>query len=126
MTDLTPEIPAGRQLIQGYGEGHFRIGGVLHQGSVIVLAERTLSWPVATLAEVTLESLDAVTHARPGVEILLIGCGRQPAPLKSPLRNALKKIGIGLELMDTGAACRTYNVLLSEERRVAAALIAIR
>jgi uncharacterized protein len=126
VTDSTPEIPAGRQLIQGYGEGHFRIGGVLHRGSVIVLAERTLPWPIATLAEATLESLEAVARARPKVEILLLGCGRQSAPLRSPLRAELKKMGIGVELMDTGAACRTYNVLLSEDRHVAAALIAIR
>ncbi|HYB09488.1 MAG TPA: Mth938-like domain-containing protein [Alphaproteobacteria bacterium] len=126
MTDLTPQIPAGRQLIEGYGEGQFHVGGVLHKGSIIVLALRTLPWPVATVAEVTLESLDPVTSAEPKVEILLIGCGRQPAPIKSPLKYSLKNLGVSVELMDTGAACRTYNVLLSEERHVAAALIALR
>ena len=125
MTDLTPHIPAERQLIQAYGEGHFRVSGVVHKGSVIVRPERTISWPITALVDVTLESLDLVVSAEPKVEILLLGCGRRPAPLKTTLRGALKACGIGVELMDTGAACRTYNVLLSEDRHVAAALIAI-
>jgi len=125
VTDLTPHIPAERQVIQAYGEGHFRVSGIVHKGSVIVLPERTILWPVVALTDVTLESLEAVVTADPKVEILLLGCGRQPAPLKTALRGALKKSGIGVELMDTGAACRTYNVLLSEDRHVAAALIVI-
>ena len=57
------------------------------------------------------------------IELLLLGCGRRMAPPPSGLRQALRQAGIVLEVMDTGAACRTYNVLLSEERRVAAALL---
>jgi len=124
--DLTPLIPANRQLIQAYGEGRFRISNVVHQGSVIVLPERALAWPVDALAAVTLDSLSSVLAAEPKVELLLLGCGSRPAPLKSELRVSLRARGIVLELMDTGAACRTYNILLAEERRVAAALIAIR
>jgi uncharacterized protein len=91
-----------------------------------VLPERALAWPVDALAAVTLDSLASVLAAEPKVELLLLGCGSRPAPLKSELRASLRVRGIVLELMDTGAACRTYNVLLAEERRVAAALIAIR
>ena len=123
--DLTPIIPAERQVIQAYGDGHFRISGAVHDGSVIVLPERTLAWPVTAAAGLTLESLAGVLAAEPRVELLLIGCGREAAPVPAELRAALRARGIVTEVMDTGAACRTYNILLAEERRVAAALIAI-
>ena len=76
-----------------------------------------------TAAEgVSIASLEA---ALGGIDILLVGCGPRFAPPPDVLRAGLKARGIALEWMDTGAACRTFNVLLAEERRVAAALIAI-
>lgn len=123
--DITPIIPAERQVIQAYGDGHFRISGVVHEGSAIVLPERTLAWPATAIAELTLASLEGVVAAEPRVELLLVGCGRAPAPIAAELRAALRARGIVVEAMDTGAACRTYNVLLAEGRRVAAALIAV-
>lgn len=123
--DFTPIIPAERQVIQAYGDGHFRISGVVHEGSVIVLPERTLAWSAKATVGLTLDSLAGVVAAEPRVELLLIGCGHGPAPIAAELRAALRARGIVVEVMDTGAACRTYNVLLAEERRVAAALIAI-
>jgi uncharacterized protein len=119
------EEPTGRQVIQGYQEGGFRIAGVRHEGSVLVLPDRTLAWPVSGLDQVTVESLGPIRAAEPAVEILLLGCGRCFAMASAELRQALREEGIGLEPMDTPAACRTYNVLLAEERRVAAALIAL-
>ncbi len=123
--DVTPIIPAERQVIQAYGDGRFRISGVVHEGSVTVLPERTFAWPAAAMAGLTLESLKNVLAAEPRVELLLVGCGREPAPIAAELRAALRARGIVVEAMDTGAACRTYNVLLAEGRRVAAALIAV-
>jgi len=123
--DITPIIPAERQVIQAYGDGHFRISGVVHEGSVIVLPERTLAWPATALAGLTIESLEGVLAAEPRVELLLVGCGREPGPIAADLRAALRARGIVVEVMDTGAACRTFNVLLAEGRRVAAALIAV-
>jgi uncharacterized protein len=123
--DFIREQPPGRQLIQGYQEGGFRIAGVRHQGSVLVLSDRTLAWPVRGLDQVTLESLAPIRAAEPTVEILLLGCGRRFAMAPPALRQALRDQGIALESMDTPAACRTYNVLVAEERRVAAALIAL-
>jgi uncharacterized protein len=123
--DITPLIPVERQVIQSYGNGRFRISDVVHEGSVIVLPERTVAWPVAAWAALTLESLAAVVEAEPSVELLLLGCGTRAAPLKSEIRAALRSRGVVSEPMDTGAACRTYNVLLSEARRVAAALVAV-
>jgi len=123
--EITPDIPQDRQVIESYGEGRFRISGRAHEGSVLVFPDRTLAWPVTAMAELSMETLAEVVAARPPVEILLIGCGAKLALLPGPLRQALRAQGIGCDTMDTGAACRTYNVLLAEARRVAAALIAL-
>jgi len=123
--DLTPEIPIGRQLIQAYREGGFTIGGIRHDGSVLVLPDRTVAWPIFALDEVTIESLQPVLGAAPAVEILVLGAGRQFAMVSASFRSELKDAGVVIESMDTRAACRTFNVLLAEDRRVAAALIAL-
>ena len=123
--DITPLIATGRQLIQRYGEGGFRVAGEDYPGSVMVLSEVTLPWDVQDAGEISLASLSAVLGAVPAPEILLVGCGpRFTAPPKE-LRAGLREKGIVLEWMDTGAACRTFNVLLAEERAAAAALIAV-
>lgn len=123
--DITPPIPARRRLIQGYGGGAFRISGSVHPGSVIVFPEDVMAWPVAALAEVTEASFASVFAVPASVELLLIGCGPRLAPLAPEALAALRRAGIRAELMDTGAACRTYNVLMAEDRRIAAALIAV-
>jgi uncharacterized protein len=120
--ELTPLVPAGRQVIERYGPSGFRIAGVIYRGSVLVFPDLTLPWAVASAASVTAESLAPVV-AHGGVQILLLGLGRTMAMMPLPLRDALRAAGIVLEPMDTGAACRTYNVLLAEDRRVAAALL---
>jgi uncharacterized protein len=121
--DITPLVGQGRQLIQGYGDGGFRVAGKVHRGSVLVFAERTLAWPVVTADAVTVASLPAADLA--DVDILLVGCGDRFVAPPPPLGPDLKALGVALEWMDTGAACRTFNVLLSEDRRAAAALIAV-
>lgn len=123
--DITPLIPAGRQVIEGYGDGGFRISGVRHDGSVLLFPTQVLPWTIRAFAEVTLESLEPVVAAAADVDLLLLGCGPSLQLVPAALRRALKGAGIVVEPMDTGAACRTYNVLLGEERRVAAALIAV-
>jgi uncharacterized protein len=123
--DVTPIVPAGRQLIQGYETGGFRIAGIRHTGSVLVLPERTLAWPVSGPEQITAESLAPIRAAEPAVEILVLGCGARFVMIPADLRAALKAAGIAVEAMATGAACRTFNLLLAEDRRVAAALIAL-
>jgi uncharacterized protein len=123
--EITPEIPPGRQVIDSYGPGRFRISDATHAGSVLVFPERTLAWPVTAMAGLSLDSLSPVLTADPAVEILLIGCGPRLVPVPGDLRSALRARGIGCDAMDTGAACRTFNILLAESRRVAAALIAL-
>ena len=124
--DLSPLVPSGRQMIESYGEGRFRVTGTVHAGSVIVFPDRTLAWPVAELAEVTAESLEPILARRDTVEVVLLGCGARLVQIPSGLRQILRSSGLALEPMDTGAACRTYNVLAAEDRRVVAALIAVR
>ncbi len=121
--DITPFIPADRQLIQAYGDGGFRISGIRHEGAVLVFPGRTLAWDVAAFSAVTADSLALVLEAEPKVEILLLGSGGRMLLPSPDLRRHFRAQGVVLEAMDTGAACRTYNVLLAEERRVAAALL---
>jgi uncharacterized protein len=119
--DVTPLVPKDRQVIDSYSAEGFRVSGTLHKGAVIVLPDAIHAWPVARLEAVTLESLAPVLAA--GARILLLGCGRHMAPMPAALRQALREAGVVVDAMDTGAACRTYNVLLAEDRRVAAALL---
>lgn len=114
-----------RQVIEGYGGGGFRIGGAVHRRSVLVFADRTVAWDVSDMAEVSAENLAAVGRADPPVEVLLLGCGVRAKVVPRALREALRADGVVIEAMDTGAACRTFNLLMAEGRRAAAALIAV-
>jgi uncharacterized protein len=122
--ELTRVAPEGRQLIQAHREGGFTIAGVRHEGSVLVLPDRTVPWPIRELAAVTLESLAPIIAVATSVDILILGAGARFGLPGRDLRQALRAHGIVIEAMDTRAACRTFNVLLAEDRRVAAALIA--
>ena len=123
--EVTPIVAAGRQVIEAYRPGRFRISGIDHDTSVIVTPERTLPWTGVEIARLGIADFAAVIAADPPVDVLLIGCGKLMAPLPRAVRDGLREAGIGADAMDTGAACRTYNVLMSEDRRVAAALIAL-
>ena len=123
--DATPKPAGGRQVIESYGGGGFKVAGARHHGSIIVLPDRTIAWPVATVADVSVASLDLLVQQPGGTRILIVGCGSVFALQPEGLDVALRAAGITLEWMDTGAACRTFNVLLLDDREVAAALIAI-
>jgi uncharacterized protein len=123
--DITPQVAGSRMLMQGYGDGGFRIAGDRFEGSQIIFPERTCPWPATSLAGITLESLNAVIKNSSHIDILIVGCGQEFQPVPDDLRDDLKKHGIVLEWMDTPAGCRTFNVLLVEERPIAAALLAI-
>ena len=115
----------GRAPIDAYGSGGFRFAAMSHRGSILCLPSAVLAWHVHSMAELTAADLAPVIAEHADIDFLLLGTGpRQilPAP---EIRTALAAAGIGLEVMDTGAAARTYNVLLEEGRHVAAALIAV-
>ena len=121
--EAIPLVPRGRQqVIQSYGGG-FTVAGQRYRGDALVFPERTVAW--FGTADPSLESLAAVTAAGADVALLLLGPGANGGLAAPVLRAALKKSGIAVEAMTTAAACRTFNVLLAEERRVAAALLAI-
>jgi len=117
--ELTPLVQPGQQIIERYGPSGFRVSGTVYPGPVLVFPDRTLVWADAMFTEAGLAPV--VAHG--GVELLLLGLGRHMAPVVAALRATLKGHGIVIEAMETGAACRTYNVLLAEDRRVAAALL---
>jgi len=125
MNDTTPPVPMGRQLIQGYGGGGFRIVGEKHSGSMLVCPDCSLSWAVNAYEDISVTSLNDVIAQSDQIEVLLIGCGARMGMPRADIRDALKEYSIVPEWMDTGAACRTFNVLLAEGRAVAAALIAV-
>ncbi len=122
---LTRQSAADRQLVQRYGNGGFRVSGVPFAGSVIVAVSETLPWSVTSMAELTLADFAPLIARAGSIDVCLLGCGAAMQPLPRALRDALKDAGLAVDPMDTGAACRTYNVLMGEGRAVAAALIAI-
>ncbi len=121
--DVTPIIPADRMVIDSYGPGQFRVSGTVLEGPVLVFPDHTQNWSVGGFGELTAENFRPVWEAEPSVELLLLGSGPKMALLPSRLRQEVRAAGVVIEVMDTGAACRTYNVLLAEGRRVAAALL---
>ena len=125
MADITPPVSADYQIIQGYGDGGFRIAGQDYVGSVIVTALETSAWEVPAINTIDIDNLLVALKRVPDLTVLLLGTGSTMAPPAPELRTRLREAGIGLEFMDTGAACRTFNVLLAEERLAGAALISI-
>jgi len=125
MVDITPRPGADRQVVQAYGGGGFRISGERYEGAVLVLPTRTLSWSVSGFEALAIEDFRPLQFEHPAVELLILGTGVSLVRLPQALTAALRGWGIASEAMDTGAACRTYNVLLLEDRRVAAALLPV-
>jgi uncharacterized protein len=117
--------PAQRQVIQSYGPGRFKVSEVEWSGPVLVSAEASFAWAVQGAAELAPDNLGPLLAVRPSLEILIVGCGARAVVIAPEIRAALRGAGLGLEVMDTGAACRTYNVLLAEGRRVGAALVPV-
>ena len=111
--------------IAGYGNGGFRMGESKFEGSMLITPSGFYPWDVSNPTGITLESLEPIMEAHQSVEIILVGMGAGMAFLPKDLQGAFAAKNMAFEVMDTGAAARTYNVLLQEGRRVAAALIAI-
>ena len=112
--ELSPIVFNGRQFIQSYNNGKFQISGQKFYGSVIIFPEKTIEWNVSAFESVSITNLKPVTELYNDIDLLLIGCGTKFMPRPDNLHSTLKEISITLEWMDTGAACRTFNVLLSD------------
>jgi uncharacterized protein len=117
--------PAQVQVIRIYGPGRFLISDREWRQPVLVTPTVTMPWPVARAEDLSLASLAGLKDISPPIELLVLGCGARAVFVPPPLRAELKAAGLALEVVDTGSACRIYNVLLAEGRRVAAALIPI-
>ena len=115
--------PAQVQLIRTYGPGRFLISDREWRQPVRVTPRATTTWNVTRAEDLTLESLEALKAVPVPTELLVLGCGARAIFVPPELRSALRAAGLALEVVDTGSACRIYNVLLAESRRVAAALI---
>jgi uncharacterized protein len=115
----------GRWPLDAIGAGGFRFAEMSHRGSIIATPAGIRIWPVTQFSELTLASLQPVLDEAEAIDFLIIGTGADIAFIPPALREPLKQAGITVEGMATGAAARTYNVLVGEDRRVAAALIAI-
>ncbi len=109
-------------LIRSYAAGEVRVGERILRSSCIVTAETLIEgWEPATVADLQLAHLEKIFALAP--EVVLLGTGMTQRFAAAPIRAAFAERRIGLEAMDLGAACRTYNVLVQEERKVAAALL---
>jgi uncharacterized protein len=112
--------------IDSYGAGGFRVAGTWRPGSLLILDDQALAWRPRALADVTAEDFAAVIEGGPAMsEFVLLGTGAVQAPPPRPVRLALERAGLGLEFMATEMAASTYDLLVSEGRRLAAALICV-
>ena len=123
-SDSAPHLPRAAP-IEAYGNGGFRFAGMSHRGSLLCLPDGVWAWPVYSMAALTEDTLAQVFARQGALDVFLIGCGRDPAALSPDLRARLHARHISVDPMSTGAAVRTYNILLAEGRRVGAGLIAV-
>ena len=111
--------------VEAYGGGGFRVAGERYEGSILILDDMVLPWPATALKTLTPELFAPVFDAGlQAVEFVLLGCGAAVAPPPRSVRDAVQAAGFGLEVMSTAEACRLYNLMAEDGRRVAAALIA--
>ena len=124
------EAPRGdRPVVESYGPGGFRISGDTWTGSVLILADRVVAWDRSDADGLDAAGLDAVglaaAFAGQATELVIVGLGAGGAAVAPAVRRIFKDAGLAVEAMDTGAACRTYNLLAGEGRAVGAALRAL-
>ena len=115
----------GRAAIDAYGDGGFRFADMSHRGDLLCLPSGIYGWKAPSAVALDEASLGRVVSEADSIEVLLVGTGTDLVPLSPPLGRCLRELGIVVEPMATGAAVRTFNVLLAEARAVAAALIAV-
>jgi uncharacterized protein len=123
--ELHETRPDGQVPVEAYGDGGFRLRGAFHAGSLLILPDRRSAWSPTDVDEITAEAIEPIGAVRAEFDLLLIGTGTAMRRLPANGREHLAAFGLAFETMATGAACRTYNLLITEGRRVAAALIAV-
>ena len=119
-----PHLPRSAP-IEAYGKGGFAFDDMSHRGSLLCLPDGIWAWPVTKPEQIDRYSLERVFAGANGIDTLIIGTGTDVWLPPSGLREALRAVRVVLDTMQTGPAVRTYNIMLGERRRVAAALIAV-
>ena len=119
-----PHLPRSAP-IEAYGKGGFAFANMSHRGSLLCLPEAIWAWPVSKAEEIDRKALARVFEAAAGIDTLIIGTGSDVWLPPPALREALQAVRVVLDTMQTGPAVRTYNIMIGERRRVAAALIAV-
>ena len=119
-----PHLPRSAP-IEAYGNGGFAFAEMSHRGSLLCLPDAIWAWPVTSPEEIDRASLQRIFDAANGIDTLIIGTGIEVWLPPSDLREALRAVGVVLDAMQTSPAIRTYNIMIGERRRVAAALIAV-
>jgi uncharacterized protein len=116
----------GRHRIEEYGAGGFRFAEMSHRGSILATPSGVRALSITQMAEIDAATLDLIlTDSSGAPDLLIVGSGAELLPLPRALRTKLRAAGVGCETMATGAAVRTFNMLIDEGRRVAALLIAV-
>jgi uncharacterized protein len=115
----------GRHVVDAYGSGGFRFAGMSHRGSILLLPSGVYAWAAMSPADLTPEAFDPVLREAGEIRTLFVGTGKDIVFLPLTVRAHLKDAGIAIDVMQTGAAARTYNILVEEKRAVAAALLAV-
>lgn len=122
---LTPAHYPGRAPIDAYGNGGFRFAEMSHKGHLLALPSGIHGWDLSDPGALRAEDFRILLDLAPHPEILLVGTGERLVPQAPAVLAELREAGMSVDVMDTGAAARTYNILLSEERPVGAALVAV-
>ncbi len=115
----------GRAPLEAYGNGGFRFANMSHRGSLLCVPSGIHGWSPVAPEDLTVEAFERVLAEAGCIEVLLVGTGPELKPLPADLKQAFRDAGIISDSMSTGAAVRTFNVMLAEERAVAAALLAV-
>lgn len=123
--DITPQLHEHAPLIQRYGNGGFVIRQKRYETALFITPFAVLELALDALADLKVPDLRTLIEQESEPEVLIVGAGQTGGFLDTPLRQMLNEREIGFDVMDTGAACRSFNVLLAEERRVAALLLPV-
>ncbi len=115
----------GQPLIDAYGDNGFRLNGQRFEGSTLLTPRGVYPWGIVSIDAASLASLSPLLESIEQIDILIVGSGASFARFPKALIQSLENLRIAPDFMDTGAAARTYNVLMAEDRRVAAALISV-
>lgn len=120
--ELVGSLPSSQILVASYGPGRFKVGEYEYSCSILLFQNNVFQLDIQSLSQLNLTVLERVFLANPKLDVVLVGYGVSGGQLDGQLVNAFRSATIGFDVMNTGAACRTYNVLSLEERKVAAVL----